>query len=115
VLQDVSPVVSEAVQYVRRRLPQDESRVVVRERYEEVPPINLNRALVKQLDLQMVQFKPDMDFDGFSGIVLVDSQSMGSQTDPGREFEAFHSIISLHASGLPKQINESCGNAEQKE
>jgi len=47
VLQDVSPVVSEAVQYVRRRLPQDESRMVLRERYEEVPPINLNRELLE--------------------------------------------------------------------
>ena len=47
VLQDVAPVVSEAVQYVRRRLPQDEGRGVVRERYEEVPPINLNRELLE--------------------------------------------------------------------
>ncbi|MBI1796834.1 MAG: HAMP domain-containing histidine kinase [Candidatus Eisenbacteria bacterium] len=44
-LQDVTPVVMEAVQYVRRRLPR-EREVVVRERYEEVPPINLNRELV---------------------------------------------------------------------
>src|SRR5205085_11979065 len=33
------------VQYVRRRLPRDKS-VTVRERYGEVPPINLNRVLV---------------------------------------------------------------------
>jgi hypothetical protein len=46
-LQEVAPVVREAVQYVRRRLPQDESRVVLRERYEDVPPINLNRELVE--------------------------------------------------------------------
>src|SRR5262245_46310094 len=44
-LQDVTPVVMEAVQYVRRRLPR-ERQVVVRERYEEVPPINLNRELM---------------------------------------------------------------------
>jgi two-component system, NtrC family, sensor histidine kinase KinB len=46
-LQEVAPVVREAVQYVRRRLPHDESRVVMRERYEEVPPINLNAELVE--------------------------------------------------------------------
>ena len=46
-LQEVAPVVREAVQYVRRRLPHDESRVVLRERYEDVPPINLNRELVE--------------------------------------------------------------------
>jgi NtrC-family two-component system sensor histidine kinase KinB len=47
VLQDVTPVVLEAVQYMRRRLPQGEGKVVVRERYEEVPPINLNRELLE--------------------------------------------------------------------
>ncbi len=46
-LQEVAPVVREAVQYVRRRMPQDEGRVVLRERYEEVPPINLNAELVE--------------------------------------------------------------------
>jgi hypothetical protein len=45
-LQDVTPVVMEAVQYVRRRLPRGEGQVVMRERYDEVPPINLNRQLV---------------------------------------------------------------------
>jgi NtrC-family two-component system sensor histidine kinase KinB len=46
-LQEVAPVVREAVQYVRRRLPQDESRVLLREYYEDVPPINLNRELIE--------------------------------------------------------------------
>jgi signal transduction histidine kinase len=43
----VTPVVREAVQYVRRRLPRGEGEVTLRERYEEVPPINLNRELVE--------------------------------------------------------------------
>ena len=47
VLQDVVPVVREAVQYVRRRTPQSTGAVEVRERYEEVPPINLNRELLE--------------------------------------------------------------------
>jgi signal transduction histidine kinase len=47
VLQDVGPVVREAVQYVRRRTPQAQGAVEVRERYEEVPPINLNRELLE--------------------------------------------------------------------
>jgi hypothetical protein len=46
-LQDVTPVVREAVQYVRRRLPQAEGEVEIRERYEEVPPININRELIE--------------------------------------------------------------------
>jgi signal transduction histidine kinase len=46
VLQDVVPVVREAVQYVRRRTPQA-GAVELRERYEEVPPINLNRELLE--------------------------------------------------------------------
>jgi signal transduction histidine kinase len=45
-LQDVTPVVIEAVQYMRRRLPRSEGEVVIRERYGEVPPINLNRELL---------------------------------------------------------------------
>lgn len=47
VLQDVGPVVREAVQYVRRRVPQAHGAVEIRERYEEVPPINLNRELLE--------------------------------------------------------------------
>ncbi len=46
-LQDVAPVVQEAVLYVRRRVPQGETGVVLRERYEEVPPINLNGELLE--------------------------------------------------------------------
>jgi signal transduction histidine kinase len=44
-LQDVTPVVREAVQYVRRRLPQGD--IEIREHYGEVPPINLNRELIE--------------------------------------------------------------------
>jgi NtrC-family two-component system sensor histidine kinase KinB len=44
-LQDVTPVVIEAVQYLRRRLPRG-GEVEIRERYGEVPPINLNRELL---------------------------------------------------------------------
>ena len=47
VLQDVVPVVREAVAYVRRRVPQAQGAVEIRERYEEVPPINLNRELLE--------------------------------------------------------------------
>ena len=46
-LQDVTPLVREAVQYVRRRLPQRQGEIELRERYEEVPPINLNRELIE--------------------------------------------------------------------
>ena len=46
-LQDVTPIVREAVQYVRRRLPQGQGEIEIRERYDEVPPINLNRELLE--------------------------------------------------------------------
>ncbi len=46
-LQDVTPLVREAVQYARRRLPQRQGAIEIRERYEEVPPINLNRELIE--------------------------------------------------------------------
>jgi len=45
-LQDVTPVVREVVQYMRKRLPQG-GGIVLRERYEEVPPVNLNRELME--------------------------------------------------------------------
>ena len=46
-LKDVAPVVQEAVHYVRRRLPQGAGEVMIRERYDEVPPINLNPELLE--------------------------------------------------------------------
>ncbi|HTR96897.1 MAG TPA: HAMP domain-containing sensor histidine kinase [Candidatus Acidoferrales bacterium] len=46
-LQDVTPLVREAVQYARRRLPQSGGEIEIRERYDEVPPININRELVE--------------------------------------------------------------------
>jgi signal transduction histidine kinase len=46
-LQDVTPVVRQAVQYLARRLPRGDGDVVIRERYEEVRPINLNRELLE--------------------------------------------------------------------
>lgn len=45
-LQDITPVVIEAVQYARRRLPRRGGEVTIHERYGEVPPINLNRELL---------------------------------------------------------------------
>lgn len=45
--QDPTPVVREAVTYMRRRLPQGAGQVEVEERYEEVPPINLSRELLE--------------------------------------------------------------------
>jgi hypothetical protein len=46
-LQDAAPVVSEAVQYMRKRLPAAAGHVEIRERYEEVPPVNLNPELLE--------------------------------------------------------------------
>jgi signal transduction histidine kinase len=46
-LTDISPVVAEAVQYLRRRLPHLGRRIEIREVYGEVPPINASRELVE--------------------------------------------------------------------
>jgi len=44
---DVSPVVVEAVQYLKRRLPHRGRRIELREVYGEVPPINASRELLE--------------------------------------------------------------------
>jgi hypothetical protein len=46
-LQDVTPVVREAVAYVRRRIPAGTGDVQIVERYGEVPPVILNRELLE--------------------------------------------------------------------
>ena len=46
-LQDVAPVVREAVHYMRRRLPRQGDDMALRERYDDAPPIHLNRELVE--------------------------------------------------------------------
>jgi len=45
--QDPTPVVREAVAYMKRRLPQGSGDIEVVERYEDVPPINLSRELLE--------------------------------------------------------------------
>ena len=44
---DVSPVVVEAVQYLKRRLPHRDRKIEIREIYGEVPPINASRELLE--------------------------------------------------------------------
>lgn len=44
---DVSPVVAEAVQYLKRRLPHLGRRIEIHEVYGEVPPINASRELLE--------------------------------------------------------------------
>ncbi len=46
-LQDVTEVARQAVQYLRRRIPQGEGEVQIRERYDEVPPVNVDRELLE--------------------------------------------------------------------
>lgn len=45
--QDVAPIVSEAVRYFRRRIPHLGKDVVIRERYELVPPVSVNKELIE--------------------------------------------------------------------
>jgi hypothetical protein len=45
--QDVVPVVAEATHYLMRRLPHVRSKVRLVEKYEEVPPVNINRELME--------------------------------------------------------------------
>jgi signal transduction histidine kinase len=44
---DITPIVREVVQYMRRRLPADGEGVSLRERYADAPPVNLNPQLVE--------------------------------------------------------------------
>lgn len=44
--QDIVPVVSDAVRYVRTRLPRGGRTIEVTEKYEEVPPVNVNGELL---------------------------------------------------------------------
>lgn len=46
-IQDLTPVVREAVEYMRRRLPQSAGEVTIEERYAPVPPVSLNRELLE--------------------------------------------------------------------
>ena len=46
-IQDVTPVVRDAVQYMRKRVPQSNRSVEIFERYEEVPLVSLNRELIE--------------------------------------------------------------------
>ena len=46
-MQELTPVVRDAVQYMRKRLPQSGKRVDIFERYEDVPPVSLNRELIE--------------------------------------------------------------------
>ncbi|MBM3286896.1 MAG: HAMP domain-containing histidine kinase [Candidatus Eisenbacteria bacterium] len=45
--QDLAPIVSEAIRYFRRRLPNLRKDIEIRERYELVPPVNVNRELIE--------------------------------------------------------------------
>jgi signal transduction histidine kinase len=44
---DVTPTVRRVVHYMRRRLPTSGGEVEIRERYDEVPPVNLNPELLE--------------------------------------------------------------------
>ncbi len=46
-VQDVAPIVSEAVRYFRRRIPHLGRDVEIRERYELVPPVSVNKELIE--------------------------------------------------------------------
>ncbi len=45
--QDLAPIVSEAVRYYRRRLPNLRKDLEIRERYDLVPPVNVNKELIE--------------------------------------------------------------------
>ena len=45
--QDLAPIVSEAVRYYRRRIPNLRKDVEIRERYDLVPPVNVNKELIE--------------------------------------------------------------------
>lgn len=70
-LADVAPIVSEAVRYFRRRLPHLGKDVDIRERYELVPPVSINKELIEWVVENVLKNAVDAT-EGPTGVIEVD-------------------------------------------
>lgn len=70
-VEDVAPIVSEAVRYFRRRIPHLGKDVEIRERYELVPPVSINKELIEWVVENVLKNAVDAT-DGGKGQIEVD-------------------------------------------
>jgi anti-sigma regulatory factor (Ser/Thr protein kinase) len=70
-IQDVAPIVSEAVRYFRRRIPHLGRDVEIRERYELVPPVSVNKELIEWVVENILKNAVDAT-DRHRGLIHVD-------------------------------------------
>lgn len=68
---DIAPIVSEAVRYFRRRLPHLGKDVDIRERYDLVPPVSLNKELIEWVVENVLKNAVDAS-EGDRGSIEVD-------------------------------------------
>jgi hypothetical protein len=90
---DVTPVVRQAVQYARRRLPRASGEVVLRERYEDVPPVNLNPELLEWA-VENLLSNALSALDKRPGLIEV---SVGKR----KETETVEIVVSDNGRGMP--------------
>lgn len=70
-MEDVAPIVSEAVRYFRRRLPHLGKDVDIRERYDLVPPVSVNKELIEWVVENVLKNAVDAT-EGGNGVIDVD-------------------------------------------
>ncbi|MCA9729223.1 MAG: HAMP domain-containing histidine kinase [Candidatus Eisenbacteria bacterium] len=68
---DIAPIVSEAVRYFRRRLPHLGKDVDIRERYDLVPPVSINKELIEWVVENVLKNAVDAS-EGDRGSIEVD-------------------------------------------
>ena len=68
---DVAPIVSEAVRYFRRRIPHLGKDIEIRERYDLVPPVSINKELIEWVVENVLKNGVDAT-EGATGAIDVD-------------------------------------------
>jgi two-component system, NtrC family, sensor histidine kinase KinB len=70
--EDVAPIVSAAVRYLRRRVPHLKKEIQIQERYEMAPPVNVNEELIEWVVENIL--KNAIDAIGTQGTIKVEVQ-----------------------------------------
>ncbi len=70
--EDVAPIVSAAVRYLRRRVPHLQKEIQIQERYEMAPPVNVNEELIEWVVENIL--KNAIDAIGTQGTIKVEVQ-----------------------------------------
>lgn len=99
-LQEITPVVREAVQYMRKRLPQGGRSIEIQERYEDSPPVNLNRELLEWV-LENVLTNAVSALEHSRGTIEVTVQRR-------KETEAVEVLVKDHGRGMtPAEVRRA--------